>query len=161
VRCVLQRVARARVDVDGACVGAIGRGLLVLAGVAPGDTPDDVAWMAEKIATLRIFPDEAGRMDRSVRDIGGGILVVSQFTLLGDAARGRRPGFSGAAHPDVARPLVDLLVARLGAESGRFGADMAVELVNDGPVTLILESPRRGGDTPPRNAPPPGVGGGA
>jgi D-tyrosyl-tRNA(Tyr) deacylase len=147
VRCVLQRVARARVDVEGVCVGTIGRGLLVLAGVTHDDGPGDVAWMAEKIASLRIFPDEAGRMDRSVRDIGGGILVVSQFTLYGDASRGRRPGFSGAAHPDVARPLIDLLVARLGAESGRFGADMAVELVNDGPVTMILESSGREGRT--------------
>lgn len=154
---MLQRVSRARVDVDGACVGAIGRGLLVLVGVAPGDTLDDVAWMAGKIASLRIFPDEAGRMDRSVRDVGGGILVVSQFTLYGDASRGRRPGFSAAAHPDVARPLVERLVERLGAASGRFGADMAVELVNDGPVTILLDSPGRGGDTPPRNAPPLGA----
>lgn len=141
MRAVLQRVTEARVSVEGEVVGYIGPGLLVLLGVAPGDGPAQVAWMAEKIATLRIFPDEGGKMNRSVRDVGGGVLVVSQFTLYGDASKGRRPGFSGAAHPDLARPLYEALADALGAARGVFGADMAVSLVNDGPVTLILDSP--------------------
>jgi D-tyrosyl-tRNA(Tyr) deacylase len=143
VRAVVQRVARAEVRVDGAVVGSThGQpGLLVLLGVAPGDGPSQVAWMADKLEGLRIFADVDGKMNRSVRDIGGRLLVVSQFTLYGDASKGRRPSFLGAAHPDVARPLVDALRARLGAEGGVFGADMQVELVNDGPVTLILDTP--------------------
>ena len=141
MRAVLQRVARAEVRVDGHVTGTIGRGLMVLLGVSPSDGPAQVAWMADKLEGLRIFADGAGKMNLSVRDVGGGILVVSQFTLYGDASRGKRPSFTGAAHPDLARPLYQSLVDRLGAEAGVFGADMQVELVNDGPVTLVLESP--------------------
>lgn len=141
MRAVLQRVARAEVRVDGHVTGTIGRGLMVLLGVGPSDGPAQVAWMADKLEGLRIFADDAGKMNLSVRDVGGGILVVSQFTLYGDASRGKRPSFTGAAHPDLARPLYQSLVDRLGAEAGVFGADMQVELVNDGPVTLVLESP--------------------
>ncbi len=143
MRAVVQRVARAEVRVDGAVVGSThGRpGLLVLLGVGPGDGPAQVAWMSEKLAGLRIFADDEGKMNRSVREIDGRILLVSQFTLYGDASKGRRPSFVGAAHPDVARPLVQALQERLGAEGGVFGADRQVELVNDGPVTLILDTP--------------------
>lgn len=141
MRAVVQRVSRAEVRVDGAVVGAIGPGLLVLVGVAPGDGPAQVAWMAEKIENLRIFADDAGKMNRSVRDVGGGVLVVSQFTLYGDASRGRRPSFVGAALPDVARPLYEALADRLAAARGVFGAHMEVEGVNDGPVTLLLDTP--------------------
>lgn len=141
MRAVLQRVARAEVRVDGLVTGQIGRGLMVLLGVGPGDGPAQVTWMADKLEGLRTFPDDAGKMNLSVRDVGGGILVVSQFTLYGDASRGKRPSFTGAAHPDVAKPLYQSLVDRLGAQAGVFGADMQVELVNDGPVTLVLESP--------------------
>ncbi len=141
MRAVLQRVARAEVRVNGHVTGQIERGLMVLLGVGPSDGPAQVAWMADKLEGLRIFPDDAGKMNLSVRDLGGGILVVSQFTLYGDASRGKRPSFTGAAHPDVARPLYQSLVDRLGAQAGVFGADMQVELVNDGPVTLVLESP--------------------
>ncbi len=138
---MVQRVSRAAVDVDGARVGAIERGLLVLLGVGPHDGPPQVAWMADKLESLRIFPDADGKMNLDVRDVGGGILVVSQFTLYGDATRGRRPSFVGAAPPALARPVYESLVARLGAACGIFGAHMDVSLVNDGPVTLILESP--------------------
>jgi D-tyrosyl-tRNA(Tyr) deacylase len=141
VRVVLQRVREASVTVEGAVVGRIGAGLLVLVAIAPADTPAEVAWMADRVAGLRIFADEAGKMNRSVRDVGGGILVVSQFTLYGDASHGRRPGFTGAARPEVARPLYEALADALSAERGVFGADMQVALVNDGPVTLLLESP--------------------
>jgi D-tyrosyl-tRNA(Tyr) deacylase len=141
VRAVVQRVASASVTVDGAVVGAIDAGLLVLLGVAPGDGPAQVAWMADKLANLRIFPDEGGKMNRSVRDAGGGVLVVSQFTLYGDASKGRRPSFVGAAHPDHARPLYEALADALGAERGVFGADMKVALLNDGPVTLVIDAP--------------------
>lgn len=141
MRVVVQRVASASVRVDGAEVGAIGAGLLVLVGIAPTDTPAQVAWMADRLAGLRIFADEAGKMNRSVREVGGGILVVSQFTLYGDATRGRRPSFLGAARPDLAAPLYEALADTLGAQRGRFGADMQVSLVNDGPVTLLLDSP--------------------
>ena len=141
MRALIQRVGRAEVRVRERVTGHIGRGLLVLVGVGPGDGPAQVAWIADKIAGLRVFPDESGKMDRSVRDIAGGILVVSQFTLYGDASKGRRPSFTGAAHPDLARPLYQALVDRLGAQAGEFGADMQVELVNDGPVTLWLETP--------------------
>ena len=143
MRAVVQRVARAEVRVDGAVAGSThgSAGLLVLLGVAPGDGPAQVAWMADKLAGLRIFADADGKMNRSVRDIDGRILVVSQFTLYGDASKGRRPSFVGAAHPDLARPLVQALQERLDAEGGIFGADMEVDLVNDGPVTLILDTP--------------------
>jgi len=144
VRAVIQRVARAKVTVADEVVGAIGPGLLVLLGVARHDGPDDARIVADKIASLRIFPDAAGRMNRSVVDVGGAVLLVSQFTLLAEVDRGRRPSFSGAAPPDVARPLVAAVGARLAAAGvpvaeGRFGARMSVELVNEGPVTIVLD----------------------
>jgi D-tyrosyl-tRNA(Tyr) deacylase len=144
MRVVLQRVSRAKVTVEGRVTGEIGRGLLLLAGFTDGDTEDALAWMADKIVGLRIFPDDDGKMNRSVQEVGGGLLVVSQFTLYGDARKGRRPSFVDAARPEVAIPLyerfVDLLRATgLPVGTGEFGAMMDVELVNDGPVTLILE----------------------
>ena len=141
MRAVVQRVSEASVSVDGAVVGRVGAGLLVLLGVAPGDGDAQVDWMAKKLAELRIFPDDAGKMNRSVRDVGGGVLVISQFTLYGDASKGRRPSFIGAAHLDIARRLYERLADALGAARGVFGADMKVALVNDGPVTLILDTP--------------------
>lgn len=145
VKAVVQRVSRAAVLVEGATDGEIGAGLLVLLGVAKGDGEADVRYMTEKLATLRIFSDRAGKMNLAVSEAGGALLVVSQFTLLGDTAKGRRPGFDQAAPPDLAREryeqVVDGLTRRgLSVVTGRFGAHMAVELVNDGPVTLIVDS---------------------
>ena len=130
--------------VEGEVVGQIRHGLLVLVGVAPQDTVEDARVLADKLVGLRIFADDDGRMNRSVSDVAGGVLVVSQFTLYGDARKGRRPSFTGAAQPDRAAPLVDLVaecITAAGVEvaTGVFGAMMAVELLNDGPVTLILE----------------------
>ncbi len=130
--------------VDGSITGSIGVGLLVLVGVTPDDTGSDADRAAEKIAGLRVFPDEAGLMNRSVIDVGGSVLVVSQFTLLADATKGRRPSFTAAADPDHARALIDRLVETLRAmgvviETGVFGASMSVELVNEGPVTIVLD----------------------
>ncbi|HVY61384.1 MAG TPA: D-aminoacyl-tRNA deacylase [Planctomycetota bacterium] len=148
MRAVIQRVSRAAVRVDARVTGEVGAGLLVLLGVATGDEPRDADWLAEKTANLRIFPDDAGKMNRSVLDTRGGVLAISQFTLLGDARHGRRPEFTAAARPEVAEPLYDRYCARLveaGVASvarGVFRAHMEVELVNDGPVTLIVESPR-------------------
>jgi D-tyrosyl-tRNA(Tyr) deacylase len=144
MRVVLQRVLRARVTVDDEEVGAIGRGVLALVGIERGDGPTAVAAAARKLAGLRLFEDGEGRMNLSLAEVGGAYLVVSQFTLAGSLARGRRPSFDGAAPPEVAEPLVELLVAALRAEglpvaTGRFRARMAVELVNDGPVTFVLE----------------------
>jgi D-tyrosyl-tRNA(Tyr) deacylase len=141
---VLQRVSRSGVSVDGELVASIGFGFLALVGMEPQDGPEDVEALAIKVAGLRIFPDGAGKMNRSVVEVGGEILVVSQFTLLGDVGKGRRPSFTGAAPPHQAEPLVDFLVATLSGMgiptlSGVFGADMDVDLVNDGPVTLVLE----------------------
>ncbi len=154
MRAVVQRVARARVTVEGETTGEVGPGLLVYLGVAPEDGPAEVAWLAKKVAELRVFPDAAGRFDRSVEDMGGSVLVVSQFTLFADTRRGRRPAFTDAAPPEVAAPLVDDVMAALAARGltvagGRFGAHMLVDAVNDGPVTIILDSadrerPRRG-----------------
>jgi D-tyrosyl-tRNA(Tyr) deacylase len=144
VRAVVQRVSRATVTVDGSVVAAIGHGLCVLVGVAIGDTVGDAVVMADKLAGLRILPDADGKMNVSVDDAGGEVMIVSQFTLLGDVSRGRRPSFIEAARPEQAEPLV-LALARRVAEAGIpvsqgvFGADMEVELVNDGPVTLVLE----------------------
>ena len=140
----MQRVSRAAVRVDGETVGAIGRGFLVLAGFRPGDGEEHLRWMAEKIIGLRVFGDAEGKMNLALADAGGSLLVVSQFTLYGDASKGRRPSFIDAAPPEVAEPLYQRFVAllrELGAtvETGRFGAMMDVELVNDGPVTLMLE----------------------
>ncbi len=144
MRIVLQRVSRAKVTVDGRVTGEIGRGLLLLAGFTDGDTDEALAWMADKVVGLRIFPDDEGKMNRSVDEIDGGLLVVSQFTLYGDARKGRRPSFVEAARPEVAIPLYERFLQMLRAtgrpvQMGEFGAKMDVELVNDGPVTLILE----------------------
>ena len=144
MRVVLQRVARARVRVDERVVGEIGPGLLLLTGFAPTDDESALRWMAEKVVGLRIFTDEEGKMNRSVAEAGGAILVVSQFTLYGDARKGRRPSFIEAAPPEIAIPLYERFVAMLRelgrpVQTGEFGAMMEVELVNDGPVTLILE----------------------
>jgi D-aminoacyl-tRNA deacylase len=148
VRVVLQRVSRAEVRVEGRVTGKVGVGLLVLAGFAPTDTEESLAWMADKVLGLRVFADAAGKMNLALGDVGGAVLVVSQFTLYGDAAKGRRPSFVDAAPPEVAIPLYERFVALLrerGAgsgtrvETGEFGAMMEVELVNDGPVTLVLE----------------------
>lgn len=144
MRAVIQRVARAAVVVDGAEVGAIGAGLLVLVGVGHGDTEDEAVALVDKLLGLRIFPDAEGRMNLSVVDAGGALLVVSQFTLLGNVRKGRRPSFTDAALPAVAEPLVDHIVQLVRerdvpAAAGRFGAHMHVSLVNDGPVTLVLD----------------------
>jgi len=146
VRAVVQRVSRAAVSVDGRVVGQINGGLLVFVGIASEDGPADLEYIASKVRELRIFPDDAGRMNRSLRDTGGGLLVVSQFTLAGDARKGRRPSFDAAAAPEVARPIFERLLTRLRAdgpvETGEFQAHMEVTLVNDGPVTLLLDSQR-------------------
>jgi D-aminoacyl-tRNA deacylase len=146
VRAVVQRVSRAAVRVDGETVGAIGRGFVVLAGFAPTDTEPTLAWMAEKLAGLRVFGDAEGKMNLGIEEAGGAMLVVSQFTLYGDASKGRRPSFVGAAPPEQAEALYERFVALLRergvrVETGRFRALMEVELVNDGPVTLLLERP--------------------
>ena len=146
MRAVVQRVMEARVEVDGVVAGKIGAGLLVLLGVAKTDTAADSSFLAEKILNLRIFADDAGKMNRSLLETGGAVLVVSQFTLYGDCSKGRRPGFDKAASADQARALYEdfVAVARRQAvhiETGVFQAEMAVSLVNDGPVTLIIESP--------------------
>ena len=144
MRAVVQRVSRAEVRVDGIVVGAIGRGLLVFLGVAVGDTHAEAAWLAAKIPRLRIFSGAAGTFDQGLADADGAILVVSQFTLLGDARKGRRPDFTMAAPPAAARALYEGFIAKLRAEgfrveAGVFGATMEVELVNDGPVTILIE----------------------
>jgi D-tyrosyl-tRNA(Tyr) deacylase len=149
MRAVIQRVTRASVEVDGAIVGKIGPGVLVLLGVAREDGESDARYIADKILGLRIFPDDEGKMNRSLADCGGSVLLVSQFTLLGDTAKGRRPGFDRAAPPELARALYEKVAADLRAqgapvETGLFGAHMAVELVNDGPVTFVLDSRRDG-----------------
>jgi D-tyrosyl-tRNA(Tyr) deacylase len=146
MRALVQRVARARVLVDERVTGAIGRGLLVLLGAGDGDGEAQAEWTARKVAELRIFPDETGRMSRDVREVLGAVLVVPQFTLYGDVRRGRRPDFTGAAPPERAARLVERFCAALEAqgprvEQGVFGAHMSVELENDGPVTLMIESP--------------------
>jgi D-aminoacyl-tRNA deacylase len=144
VRAVVQRVSRAEVRVDGEVVAACGTGLLVLIGAAREDTPETAERLAGKIARLRIFPDADGRFDRSLLDVGGDALVVSQFTLIADTRKGNRPSFVEAARPEQAEPLVERFVDALRAEgvtveTGRFGAMMEVELVNDGPVTIVLD----------------------
>ena len=146
MRAVVQRVSRAAVRVGGETVGAIGRGFVVLAGFAPGDDEPVLAWMADKLAGLRVFGDAEGKMNLGIQEAGGAMLVVSQFTLYGDASKGRRPSFVGAAPPEQAEALYDRFVALLRergvrVETGRFRAMMDVELVNDGPVTLLLERP--------------------
>ncbi len=147
MRAVVQRVAHARVEVDGAVVGAIERGLLVLVGAAKGDAAADAEELARKVAGLRIFPDADGKMNLDVAQAGGSVLAISQFTLLGDCRKGRRPSFQDAEQPAAARELVEIYVRAtralgLRCETGRFAADMKVHLLNDGPVTLLLDSRR-------------------
>ncbi len=153
MRIVVQRVSEASVSVEGSEsareIARIGRGLLLLVGVAPDDMPEDGEWLAGKLARLRVFPDAEGKMNLSLRDIGGEALVVSQFTLFAETAKGNRPGFSRAAGPDLAIPRYEAFAAALARELGRpvptgeFGADMRVGLVNEGPVTLWMDSKRR------------------
>jgi D-tyrosyl-tRNA(Tyr) deacylase len=145
MRAVIQRVSRAQVAVDTEVIGRIDAGLLVLLGVTATDTPEQARWLAEKIVGLRIFNDADGKMNKDVADVGGGVLVVSQFTLYGDCRKGRRPSFIDAAPPEIAVPLYEEFINAVRAlgiptATGRFGAMMQVELVNDGPVTLIVES---------------------
>lgn len=145
MRAVIQRVSRASVAIDGELVGSIGPGLLVLLGVTHDDTPAKAAWLADKIVNLRIFADDEGKMNRSLLESDGSVLAVSQFTLYGDSQKGRRPSFIAAARPELANPLYERFVHALmehgvPVQTGRFGAMMQVELVNDGPVTLILET---------------------
>jgi D-tyrosyl-tRNA(Tyr) deacylase len=149
VRLVVQRVSRAEVRIDGAVVGAIGRGAAVLVGIAVGDTPELAERLADRVVALRYFQDAAGRTNLAIDEVGGEFLVVSQFTLLADLRRGRRPGFALAAPPEVAEPMVDRFVARLrgggrNVATGRFGAEMELELVNDGPFTLVLDAGAEG-----------------
>ncbi len=144
MRVVLQRVSRASVSIDGRIAGAIGRGFCLLVGLTHGDTDVTVDWMAEKVAGLRLFPDAEGKMNLGLDEVGGGVLVISQFTLYGDSAKGRRPSFIDAARPETAIPLYERFVGALRARglevaTGEFGAAMQVEIHNDGPVTLILE----------------------
>ena len=148
MRAVVQRVTSARVRVDGRVVGEIGRGLLVFAGVEKGDGAEDLAYVAGKVSDLRIFEDAAGKMNLSIREVEGAVLVVSQFMLCGDCRRGRRPSFDDAESPALARVMYEGLIDALRArnvmvETGEFQADMAVELINDGPVTMLLDSRRR------------------
>jgi D-tyrosyl-tRNA(Tyr) deacylase len=145
MRSVVQRVSKASVSVDGETVGQIGKGLLVLLGIHGEDQNKEIEWMAEKIINLRIFADNEGKMNLSPRDIGAEMLIVSQFTLYGDCRKGRRPGYSQAASPDVAKVLYEQFITKIeqlgiAAASGKFGAMMDVALVNDGPVTLLLDS---------------------
>lgn len=148
MRACIQRVSRARVEVDGATVGEIGAGLLVLLGVAEGDGDAEVAWMADKIVGLRIFDDGEGKMNLAVGDVAGAVLVVSQFTLLADCRKGRRPSFIGAAAPEIAERLYERFAEAVrgrgvAVATGKFRAHMAIELVNDGPVTIVIDSDER------------------
>jgi D-tyrosyl-tRNA(Tyr) deacylase len=146
MRLVVQRVSSASVIVDGATIGAIDHGLLVLLGIAQGDTEDNARWLSEKLCALRVFEDPDGKMNRSVVDAGGGLLIVSQFTLLASTRKGTRPSFNDAARPEVAIPLYEaflrLAERALGrpVATGKFGAMMKVQLINDGPVTLVIDS---------------------
>ena len=144
MRVILQRVSKASVTIDGRVAGAIGRGYCLLVGFTHGDTGEQVDWMADKVSGLRLFPDAEGKMNLGLAEVGGAVLVISQFTLYGDAAKGRRPSFIDAARPETAIPLYERFIAALRARgletaTGEFGADMQVEIHNDGPVTLTLE----------------------
>ena len=149
MRAVLQRVSSASVTIDGTVRGSIGRGVLVLLGVEPADTAEDIAWLSGKIARLRIFNDEQGLMNRSLGEVQGEAIVVSQFTLFASTRKGNRPSYSEAARPEKAIPLYEAFVRQLGADlgkpvaTGEFGADMKVALVNDGPVTILIDTRRR------------------
>ena len=145
MKALVQRVTEGSVSVDGEVIGSIGRGLVILFGVTHGDTERDVVYLAEKCANLRIFCDENDKMNLSLLDIGGGALVISQFTLYGDCRKGNRPSFTNAARPETAIPLYEAFIARcresgLPVETGEFGADMKVDLLNDGPVTLWMDT---------------------
>ncbi|MDO5141554.1 MAG: D-aminoacyl-tRNA deacylase [Eubacteriales bacterium] len=145
MRALIQRVSRASVTIDGAVQGAIGQGFLVLLGITEGDTTADAVYLADKTVKLRVFTDENDKMNRSLADVGGQLLIVSQFTLYGDCKKGNRPSFIAAARPDTAIPLYEAFIARcresgLPVETGVFGADMQVELCNDGPVTLWMDT---------------------
>lgn len=146
MRAVVQRVKRASVEVEGRVTGGIGHGLLVFLGIEEPDTAEDVKYICDKVANLRIFEDEEGKMNRSVLDAGGAVLLVSQFTLYGDARHGRRPSFSRAARPETAIPIYEQAIAalreQLQVETGEFQAMMEVSLINDGPVTILLDSKR-------------------
>lgn len=146
MRAVVQRVKRASVEVEGRVTGSIGHGLLVFLGIEEPDTAEDVKYICDKVANLRIFEDEEGKMNRSVLDMGGAVLLISQFTLYGDARHGRRPSFSKAARPETAIPLYEQAIAALRdmlpVETGEFQAMMEVSLINDGPVTILLDSKR-------------------
>lgn len=144
MKVLVQRVDEATVKVDGKIVGQIGKGMLLLVGVMQGDSQANADWLANKIANLRIFEDENGKMNLALADVGGGVLAISQFTLAGDCARGNRPGFDKAARPEVAKPLYEYFVEKLRSlgvqvETGIFQAEMKVSLINDGPVTLMIE----------------------
>ena len=149
MRAVIQRVTKASVTIQNQVKGKIGKGLLVLLAVEEADTQEDIEWLSGKIVRLRIFPDEAGQMNRSVQEVQGDILVISQFTLFASTRKGNRPSYSKSAPPPLAIPLYEAFVQRLGADlgkpvqTGEFGADMQVELVNDGPVTIIIDSKSR------------------
>jgi len=146
MRVILQRVSRASVTVDGTVCGAIGEGLLVLLGIEDADSVEDLRWLSHKIVNLRIFADDAGVMNRSLLDTGGGLLLVSQFTLHASTKKGHRPSYARASKPDTARPLYEQMIAQFQTDLGRliatgiFGADMKVELLNDGPVTIAIDS---------------------
>jgi len=146
VRTVVQRVAEASVTINGQIRGAIQKGLLVLLAVEETDTPEDIEWLSGKIVRLRIFPDDQGAMNRSVQEVGGDILLISQFTLFASTKKGNRPSYSRAARPEIAVPLYEALTRKLSEElgkpvqTGEFGADMKVSLVNDGPVTIVIDS---------------------
>ena len=157
MRIVLQRVKNARVDVAGETVGSIGNGLVILLGVTQADQPEDAEYLADKVVHLRIFSDQAGRMNRSLLETGGALLVVSQFTLYGDCRKGRRPSFDHAAPPEQARALYECFIERLkssniAVETGVFQAEMELHLINDGPVTFIVESKRSVVDQSPTKA---------
>lgn len=147
MRAVVQRVTRARVEVEGEVVGSIGRGLVAFVGAQGGDTDDDLAWTVGKIVALRVFPDDAGKMSLALADVSGALLLVSQFTLFGDVKKGNRPSFGDAMAPDAARLMIDRAAAlareKVPVETGRFGADMQVFVDNDGPVTIWLDSRSR------------------
>lgn len=148
MRAIVQRVTDGAVTVGGEPVGRIGPGLVLLVGVRHGDGPAAARWLAEKVAHLRIFADQSGKFNRSVLDVGGSILLISQFTVYGDCRKGRRPNFTAAAPPDVAAPLLDTLAEELrnrglSVETGEFGAMMQVSLTNDGPVTVLVDTPER------------------
>lgn len=151
MRAVIQRVSRAQVTIDGAVHGAIGKGFLILLGVCEGDSEADAVYLADKCVGLRVFTDENDKMNLAAAEVGGGLLVISQFTLYGDCKKGKRPNFMRAARPELAVPLYEAFLARcresgLPVETGIFGADMAVELVNDGPVTILMDTEEMRGE---------------